>query len=221
MSSAATIPDSGTDISFGHLTALAWRIYKPNARLLILSFLTIVGAWAFLELLVIRGNRLGGLFNLILHLIFLVVSAGLQAGFLKMALKLNDGAPVEYRMLFSELRMGPKFLIAQIMVFVMVIVGMVFFLAPGIYFGARFGLFGTAIAERGVGSLESLSLSSRLTTGRRMELAILGVFMAVLNFFGAVFLGVGLLCTVPLSVLMVASVYRKLAGPMHDRPAAA
>jgi uncharacterized membrane protein len=217
MTSAATaIHVPGTDTTFGHLAAEAWRHYRIHAGLLMLCFLTIVGAWVVLELLVMWGNRLGVLYNLALHFLFLVAAAGLQAGFLKIALDINDGETVGYRRLFSKLRNGPSFLAAQVTVCLLVLAGLVFFVVPGIYFGARYGLFGAAIADRGVGTMESLSMSSRLSKGRRMKLAILGVQMAVMNVLGAALLGVGLLVTVPLSVLMMGSVYRRLAGDQAE-----
>jgi len=198
------------DVSFGVLTTDAWRIYKAHWKLLVPCFLTIVAAWVVLELLVARIDV--ALMNVLFHVLFLIVFGGLQTGFLKIALELYDGRTPEYGTMFRHLTLGPGFFLAQLITTLLVMVGLVALIAPGLYFGSKYGLFGPCIADRGVGGLEAMNQAARLAAGRQMELALLGVFLAVLNFFGAVFLGVGLLLTVPMTYVIVAGAYRRLAG---------
>jgi uncharacterized membrane protein len=110
------------------------------------------------------------------------------------------------------LALGPEFLVAQLIYWIMVLAGLVLLVVPGVYLGVRYAFFGFPLVAGDSHLIASFQRSAHLTQDARMHLLIFFLFLILLNALGASLLGLGLLITVPLSALMLASVYRQLAG---------
>lgn len=101
---------------------------------------------------------------------------------------------------------------ANILFAIMLFVGLFLLIVPGLYVLARFGLFPFFILDKNLGPLESLKEASIASEGVRWPLFLLFVVCLVLNILGVLFFGIGLLITVPVTLLALAAVYRKLTG---------
>ena len=100
----------------------------------------------------------------ILDVISNIVSIFLSLGAARIGLKLVSGEPAEVGMLFGE---GSKLLRtigASILYGLMVSVGFLLLIVPGIYLAIRFGQFQAAIVDRDLGVLDSLAYSSDITS---------------------------------------------------------
>lgn len=78
-----------------------------------------------------------------------------------------------------------------------------------IYFAVRYSMARLAVLE-GADILESLPKSTKLTHGIKWRLVLFALAIAGLNLLGLIALVVGLLVTIPVSVLAFAHVYLKL-----------
>jgi len=197
-------------ISIRKALAQAWDIYRASMWFYTKIVLTFFIVWIILELVVYLAQDLGQLFNLAVHLLFLVIFAGLQVGFIRICLDANAGYQPHYSHLFEHLKQGPNFLLAQLAYVVLVLIGLVILLIPGLYYGTRYAFNGFIITEKDFGILESFQASANLT--RDMLGKLFGYFflLILLNLFGSIWLGLGLLVTIPVSVLTMASFYRDL-----------
>ena len=104
------------------------------------------------------------------------------------------------------------YFIASVIVGVMVGIGFIFLIVPGIYLAITFGFFGYNIVDKEHGIVESIEQSAAITKAQKWDLFGFGVALFFFNLAGAIALGVGLLITVPVSMLALAYVYRKLNG---------
>lgn len=187
----------------------AWTTFKTHYRLLIAILLVVVGAWIALEVLVIAGQSLGVMWWLAAHLGFLVIVAGIAVGFLHTCLALYDGEAPTLRGALGYLAAGPEFLVGQILYGSLTIIGLVVFIVPGLYWGARYAFLGFCQVEGGKNMLLSFRESARLSTGKRIELLTILGSLLILNVVGACMLGIGLLITIPLSTLFMTAIYRQ------------
>jgi uncharacterized membrane protein len=98
----------------------------------------------------------------------------------------------------------------QILVGLTVIIGLVLLVIPGII--AALGLMFTSylIVDKNRGPIEAYKESWRITKGHRWQLASLVAMIVLLNILGLVALVVGLLVTIPVSMLAMVHAYRKL-----------
>jgi uncharacterized membrane protein len=105
-----------------------------------------------------------------------------------------------------------RFLGAQILVGIIIFVGLLLLIVPGIIaaLGLLFVTF--AVIDRGAGPINALKESWRITTGHKWQLLLLGLVLIGLNLLGLLALVIGLLVTVPVTWLAVTHAYRTLAA---------
>lgn len=169
------------------------------------------GAWVVLEIVVITGQRFGIVLWVAAHLAFLVFFAGLELGLLHICFVMLDGGNPQFNDTFQHVAMGPKFLAGQIIYLLVAGVGLVLFIFPGVYFGVRYSLFGFCMANGETNLKRCFQQSAILSTKSLKYLLGILAFLLGLNVLGACLLGFGLFVTIPLSILMMTTVYRKLS----------
>ena len=190
-----------------------WRTMKQHfwllLALIILTMLvnTIPGVLAGLV-----GERIPML-GILIGLAAAIFSIIIDLGILKIALKLCDGEDAELADVLSCVPQGAPFILGSILYGLIVSVGFLLFIIPGIIWGIKFQYFAYAIIDKKLGPVEALKESSRITTGAKWDIFLFGLLLGLLNFLGALCFGVGLLATVPTSMVAYAFVYRSLSDP--------
>lgn len=205
-------------ISISKAIDSAWSTYRRRWRLLTAVLFAMLGAWVVLEVIVVATQRLGILAWAIAHLAFLLCFAGMEVGLLRISLALEDGRNPGLADAFRHFDLAPGFLAGQLLYLAMVLAGLVLLIVPGLFLAARLALFGFPIAAGEGGVLRGFRLSADLTRGASGRLAGTLVILFGFNLLGAALLGIGLFVTVPLSVLMMASINRQLSAtaPIPD-----
>ena len=105
-----------------------------------------------------------------------------------------------------------SFLGASLLVSIVVVLGMILLIVPGIIFALMFMFATMIVIDRGLGPIESMKESKRITTGYKWKLFGLGLVLTLLNIVGLLALIVGLLVTVPVTVLAFTRAYRELSA---------
>ena len=192
--------------SIGEALSYGWKKLQENIGPLVSAAVAIL-AVNLLFWLLGRGF-LAGLMSLIGWFVSVLISMGL----IRIALKIVDGRPVETADLFQRVDLALPYIIASVIVGVMVAIGFVFLILPGIYLAITFGFFGYNIVDKEHGIMESIEQSAAITRAQKWDLFGFGVALFFFNLLGAIALGVGLLITIPVSMIALAYVYRKLNG---------
>jgi len=91
---------------------------------------------------------------------------------------------------------------------------LVLLVVPGIWLAARFVLFGFQIAAGNTGVVRSFGKSAELTRGATGQVTATLAALVAFNLLGAALLGIGLVVTVPLSVLTMSAIHRQLSAPV-------
>ena len=188
----------------------AWMMFKKQLGLFTAIMLTFFASWVVLEVIVVTGQRFGLLLWVIAHLSFFVIFAGMEIGLIRICLASHDGKQIHYSNIFHELHLGINFLFVQLVYFVMILFGFVLLIAPGAYLGTKYALYAFHFAEGHSNLKQSFQQSAVTSRGSWWFLFWFSVFIFLLNVLGASILGVGLIITVPLSVLMKTSIYCQL-----------
>jgi len=189
--------------------------YRSEAPRILRLLLGWAGVWVVLEILVIgSGSPPGRPIWLALHLGYFWGTAYCEAAILRVALAAMDGAPPPPRETFFDHRVAWRMLGLKMLLLPLLLIGLALLVLPGLYATARLGPAFFIVARGRAGPLEALRLSAQLTRGSSGRLLVLSLFLLVFNSLGAAFLGLGLLVTVPISVLMGAHALRVLGGGM-------
>jgi len=207
-------------ISMRHAIDFAWPTLKKRFGLFAAVLLTVLAAWVVLEIVVIAGQRFGIVLWAAMHLAFLIFFAGMELGLLQICRALRDGKHLVFADTFAYLSAGPKFLAAQILYLLLVVIGLLLLIVPGVYLGVRYALFGFSFAGGETNMLRCFQQSALISKGATASLLRVLAALLLLNVLGASLLALGLFITVPLSVLIMTDVYHQLTTPPPIDPTA-
>lgn len=200
-----TVPEINR-FSIGEALSYGWKKLQENIGPLVSAALAILAVNVLFWLL--GRGALAGLMSLIGWFVSVLISMGL----IRIALKIVDGKPIETADLFQRVDLALPYIIASFIVWIMVGIGFVFLIVPGIYLAITFGFFGYNIVDKEHGIMQSIEQSAAITKAQKWDLFGFGVALFFFNLAGAIALGIGLLVTIPVSLLALAYVYRKLNG---------
>ncbi|WP_411826562.1 DUF4339 domain-containing protein [Luteolibacter sp. AS25] len=147
-------------------------------------------------------------FSIISHLISGFVSTFLILGATRMCLNVISGRPVSVGQLFGSGKFLMKAFGAYILYTVMIMVGFLLFIFPGIYLMLRFGQYLPAIVDKDLGIREAFSYSSKLTRGNKLQLAVVVLLTTVVAIAGCLALGIGLVFAYPMIYIAWVICYR-------------
>lgn len=197
-------------LEVGEAISYGWNAFKKYAGPLVLIGV-VVGAINFGFSLLSQVFNDSAFLVLVVQVISFLVSVLLALGVTRVVLKVTAGQEPEVGDLFQTEHYGP-FLGASILFWIMVSVGLVFFIVPGIILLTIFFFYSFAIVDRGDGVMDSLSRSSEITRGQRGSVFLLGLACFGINLLGVIVCLVGLLVTYPVTFVAAAYAYRTLSG---------
>ena len=104
-----------------------------------------------------------------------------------------------------------NYLISAILAGVIVLAGLLLLVVPGIYLAIRLQYYKFLIVDKeNISPVMALKESWRMTEGHTWNLFLFMLLIILINFIGAMLLGIGLFVSVPVSLIAYAFLYRKL-----------
>lgn len=140
----------------------------------------------------------------------IVVSILFGIGLIKIAIDFSLNIKGKFKDLFSQYRLFLKYLVASILYFIIVTVGFILLIVPGIIWAIKFSFFPYFIVDRKMGAIEALKASGRVTKNTRWNLFLFCILLGLINLAGFIVLGIGLFFTIPITIIALAFVYHKL-----------
>jgi hypothetical protein len=189
------------NISIREIFAKSWGLTKQNFGFLAVTFL----ALTVLQM-AIGGDRgvSASLINFILGTCSLIV-------WTRVPLDIIDGKKPTIEAIGAEFKKFLHYLGAFFILQVALFVGFILLIIPGIYLAVTYGWFSYMIGDKQSGIVDSFKQSARLVNGSRWQVLKFLLAIIGLNIVGLLALVVGLLVTVPMSMVASALVYRTLA----------
>lgn len=198
---------AGHDFSKSEAIKFGWDTTTGNLGLMVMSLIIIM---AIGVMPVVASD------SWVVMVVTWVLDIVVGMGIVRMTLRFVDGDKGELVDLFSPIPLIPNYLIASIVVCIGVSVGFVLLILPGIYLSVRWYMFPWVLVDKGVGPFEALRQSWEMTRGSFWNLFLLGFLLCLINILGTMALLIGLLVTIPLSVVAVGYVYRHMERAAID-----
>ncbi|HRH55480.1 MAG TPA: DUF975 family protein [Candidatus Paceibacterota bacterium] len=104
-----------------------------------------------------------------------------------------------------------KFVAATLLAGVLIFLGLILLIVPGIILGILFMFVGYLVIDKNLEPIDALKQSWAMTKGSRWTLFFLGLALLGLNILGFIALIVGLFVTIPVSFLATVHAYRVLS----------
>lgn len=199
--------------SFGKVALVkeSWQTLKKNINL----FAMMIGVYVIYYIAQYASVAIFGRLSPISSLmsfVFSVISLVLELGSINLILKVIDNKNAQIADLYKYPNLAMKVLktfITSFLYGLMVVGGLILLVVPGIYLAIRFMFFSYYIVDKDAGIVDSLKMSWKLTDKAVVNLFLFDLLIIGLNILGAIALGVGLLVTVPISLISVTVLYRK------------
>ena len=198
--------------------AFAWNTFKKEPWL--------YGGVALCSLIVSLivntiTRDMDGLIGFIVSVAGVLIQWWLYLGFARMALSAYRGQPVSFKMLYGEKwEVLYRYTLAMILTGIIVVVGLVLLIVPGIIASLMLSMVIFTVLEKGMKPVDSLKESRRLTDGHKWSLFVFMLVAIVINLIGAIPFGLGLLVTIPLTLLALVFVYKNLDQRVQMEPVA-
>lgn len=181
-----------------------WEIWKGNKMVLTLMTLLMF----FVGMLPNPGGN--GVVLVVIAIILDLLSIFIGMGYIKSLLLIERGEKVEFREIFRHARYFWRYLIVSILYGLLVGLGLILLIVPGIYFALKYSFAPILVLDKDTKIMEAFSQSGMLTVGVKWKLLGFYIVAALVSLLGFLALGVGALIATPVVGLAAIHVYKKL-----------
>ena len=202
---------SPANFAMGDALSYGWNAYWKNiGPMLVIAVVVVLIQIAFSA---VASSIDATVPRVLVQIIGNLVGLLITLGWLRVALGITNGVKPELADVFKAEGYG-VFLLASILFYIGVVIGLILLIIPGIIVIATFGFYGFVIAERGEGVavLESLQRSAELTRGHRWTLFGMAIVLFLVNIVGLIVCFVGVVFTLGITLITWAYLYRALNG---------
>jgi uncharacterized membrane protein len=143
-------------------------------------------------------------------LILMIVSIITRIGYNKIFLRISNNETPKFTDVFQEYKLFWKYLGVSILHGLVIIGGLILLIIPGIIWAVRFSFAPLILVDTSMGPIASMKESYAITRDNFWPLLLFWLAIGILNIFGFIIFGVGLLVSVPISTFATIYVYRAL-----------
>jgi membrane-anchored glycerophosphoryl diester phosphodiesterase (GDPDase) len=201
-------------INYSDIIRTAWRGLKSQFWLLtgLLIGFTIIYSLLFIFAIPAKGDFFS-ISDIIAWILCLFLFCLFQLGYLKNCFQTLDGEEPQFSSYGQVSRKLPGYFAASLIYSMIIFIGSVLFVLPGIYLALRLQFFIASMVDENTGIIKSFKRSWEITKGHSVRLFVVVLIMILINFIGQMALVVGMFAAIPLIVLMYGVVFRRLTTP--------
>jgi uncharacterized membrane protein len=190
-----------------------WRTTRANLGLFIIYLLLSALAGSFFSGFTSLFQKRLPVFSLIFNIGYIFLTIAINIVGIKIALKFCDNDEREITQVISFTpSLFLKFAGGYILYSLLVAVGFILLIVPGVFWMVKYQYVIYFIADKDMEIGEAFKYSAETTNGAKWELFAFLILLSLINLAGVIFLLVGLLVTIPVTLVAMAFVYRKLSG---------
>jgi len=202
----------GSGFSIEAALSFGWNAFKQRIGffiiLIIVSAVICAIPYALQGATAKNAPALAALFGIIASVVNIVVGMGWVA----VTLRIVDGQDASIENLIDPLPNLVSYVIASIICGVIIGIGFIILIIPGIYLAIRLSPVSFVVVDTGAGPIAALSRAWDITRGNELNLFLFAIVAVVINFVGMLLFGIGLLATAPITALAYAYIYRRISG---------
>ncbi len=192
-----------------------WQIMKKNFFFFVGILLFIIAIQLLPVILTNIDLFASDIASIITYLLVMLVGIIVGMGAIKISLNFCDHKKSSFSTLFSQYRLFFIYLLTTIIYSLIVLLGFILFIIPGIYLAIRFAFFEYFIIDKKMGVIQSLKESWKITKGNFWGLFAFYFIVIIINILGALTLLLGLFVTIPITMIAWAFIYRRLLETKH------
>lgn len=212
----------GYDFSIGELLSESWSKVKGTKGIIIGGFLVfyvvllaatfilggVVGIFTALSenmLLMIVGE-------IMISLLASALAYPFMAGINMVGIRRAADQPLSFNEIFSHFGRTVPLIITAVVMMLLIYLGMILLLIPGIYLGVAYLLAIPLVVERGLSPWQALEASRKAITQHWFKVFGLFIVLGLIIMVSAIPLGIGMVWSIPLMVVAMGVLYRTIFG---------
>lgn len=185
-----------------------WEAFKENLGLIILFLLIL---WVVQSIVTApfnfsRNSAVLAVGNVLGFIVGIFVSLAT----IKFSLRLVREHQVDLTDLYTGYPRFLNMLLGSILYGLIVIGGLILLIVPGIYWGLKYQFFGYLIVEQDLDAIEAIKKSGRMTKGQIGHLLLYALAAFGLNLAGVIACCVGVIITIPVTLVAHGYIYARL-----------
>jgi uncharacterized membrane protein len=213
----------GYDFRIGDVIGESWRLVKGTKGIIF------GGLLIFYVVMFVATSVLGAIFGaigllseaslsaiLIGQFVISVLASALTYPFLAgvnmVGIRRAANQPVSFNEVFSGLGMFVPLLITAVVMTVLVYIGSLLLLLPGIYLGVAYMLAMPLVIERGLSPWQALETSRKAISQHWFKVFGLFLVLGLIMALSMIPLGIGLIWSMPLFIISMGVLYRTIFG---------
>jgi hypothetical protein len=212
----------GYDFRIGELLSEAWQRTKGTKGIIIGGFLVFYAA-LFAASFVISGffGLLGligddSIFAVVTELVVGILASALaypfMAGINMVGIRRAADQPISFNDIFSHFGRTLPLLITAIVSMLLIYLGMILLIIPGLYLAIAYMLAIPLVVERGLSPWQALEASRKAISQHWFKVFGLFLLLGLITLISAIPLGIGLVWSIPLFVIAMGVLYRTIFG---------
>jgi len=186
-----------------------WKYFLELFLIAIIAFLiglpSGMGGW-FGEVVVA-----GAVFNFFGLVYSILINGPVQYGVAFAYLKAARGDKLEIKDMFEAFKNYWNAVLASLLVFVIVIIGLILLIVPGIIFACKLAFAPYLVVDRKMEVMEAIRESWRMTGGHAWKVFLIGLLAVPIGIAGLICFGVGIIVAIMWITLAFASLYHAVS----------
>ncbi|MDH5765270.1 MAG: DUF975 family protein, partial [Gammaproteobacteria bacterium] len=150
--------------------------------------------------------------QLLMNLILMPLAMGLFI----LGLRRSLGAPIEATSIFGYYNKAFSLLLTIILMYIMLIIGYVLLVLPGIYLSVAYMLAMPLVVEKGLSPWQALEASRKAITKRWFSVFGFFIVLVIIMVISMIPLGLGLIWTGPMMMIAYGIMYRNMFGAEQE-----
>ena len=199
------------DFSKRELIRKGWGKVKEHAHLLIKILLAFIGLSIVSSIINVAFEEVMAV-ALLASIVVTIVQTVFEIGLIKIGLDIIENKKPNFKDLYSNYTLFLPFFLTSIILGIIIIVGFILLIIPGIYLAVRYQFTSFVIVDKKLSYWTAIKKAGELTKGRWMQIFLFDLALIGLNLLGLLALGIGLLLTIPTSFFASVYLYRRLAS---------
>ena len=145
-------------------------------------------------------------------LVITVLTYPFMAGLMMIGIRRAAGQPLSFNEIFSHFGRAVPLIITALVMTLLVYLGMLLLLIPGIYLSIAYMLAIPLVVERGLSPWQALEASRKAITQHWFKVFFLFLTMNIVVWISMLPLGIGLIWTIPMFIVMIGVLYNRIFG---------
>ena len=212
----------GYDFTISDLLSEAWQRVKGTKGIIIGGFVV------FYAVLLVASFLIGGFFGIlgvvsdspmlsvVVEMVVGIFASALaypfMAGINMIGIRRAADQPISFNDIFSHFGRTVPLVITAIISMLLIYLGMILLIIPGLYLAIAYMLAIPLVVERGLSPWQALETSRKAITQHWFKVFGLFLLLGLITGISAIPLGIGLVWTIPLFTVAIGILYRTIFG---------